>query len=1012
MPDRKILGPSLAGFVWPAGALPSFGWWVFDCDRMPRGDLLDVVSQARPTIQAHLLPVGLARRKALGWPARLQVKRVQIINRAREALAEGGLEGADLLLRSMDLAVPGLGLGLSWAHQGVDAIVRDRVEQAAVQAEVRLGGEAGVEKESAAAELAEMIAAVAHPEVPGMVVVEDLHLMGPDLAQFLTRVAQRRDGQPVLVLGTAWPEGHNNPVYDRWRRSTDIGGNLELVAMPDLRPADLVQIVRRHAPITDDPTAARVVARYPNPLALQLFLNLRDTQDQISETGGCLHCSAEELLALPYTIRELYELRWAELPEAVRTALTYTAGTLPAGNYTWSYTPEVVTGAVLRADLSEDATGIRSALSAAVAPLGWTVGDDVTGHRFRESILGEIASAPDHLSKSQRARLQTATHDVLEEVIDEHRGTSYFIEPGTEQFHAASWLTELTPAGPLHSQAEAVAAITVARALASAHKPAAAAAILQEREWAAPLDADHPNTLTVRGNLASWLGQAGRVDDAVATLEQLLSDRLRVLGPDHPHTLTTRSHLAFWLRVVGRVDEATASSEQLLNDRLRVLGPDHPDTLITRGAVAACHGESGRLETAIAEQQQLLPDLLRVLGPDHPDTLTSRSNLATLYAEAGRLDDADAEFQRTIADRERILGFQHPDTLGTRSRLASCLRAAGRRDDAVAQFQQLLTDQLRVLGPDHPDTLISRSHLAACHGDAGRVQDAIAAFQQLLPDQLRVLSPDHPDTFVTRNNLATYLHAAGRFDAAGAEFQQLLSDRLRVLGADHPATLLTRNNLAMCQSDAGRFDAAIRELQLLLTDQLRVLGYDHPATFVTRNNLAGCWGEIGQVDRAITELQELLADELRVLGPDHLTTLAARSNLAYWLIDAERFDAAGAQLQQLLIDRVRVLGPHNPDTYRTRMNLATCRGEAGQVNRALDEFQQLLTDQLRVLGPDHPQTFTTRNNLAVCRGRTGQVDAAIAEFQQLLTDQLRVLGHDHPDTVLTRRNLTNLLRES
>lgn len=29
-------------------------------------------------------------------------------------------------------------------------------------------------------------------------------------------------------------------------------------------------------------------------------------------------------------------------------------------------------------------------------------------------------------------------------------------------------------------------------------------------------------------------------------MEELLTDRLRVLGPDHPHTLTTRHMLASW----------------------------------------------------------------------------------------------------------------------------------------------------------------------------------------------------------------------------------------------------------------------------------------------------------------------------------------------------------------------------------------------------------------------------------------------------------------------------------
>jgi hypothetical protein len=32
----------------------------------------------------------------------------------------------------------------------------------------------------------------------------------------------------------------------------------------------------------------------------------------------------------------------------------------------------------------------------------------------------------------------------------------------------------------------------------------------------------------------------------ISTMQDLLDDRLRVLGPDHPHTLNTRHNFAHW----------------------------------------------------------------------------------------------------------------------------------------------------------------------------------------------------------------------------------------------------------------------------------------------------------------------------------------------------------------------------------------------------------------------------------------------------------------------------------
>ena len=71
-------------------------------------------------------------------------------------------------------------------------------------------------------------------------------------------------------------------------------------------------------------------------------------------------------------------------------------------------------------------------------------------------------------------------------------------------------------------------------------------------------------------------GRRREAAGAAAALEELLTDRLRVLGPDHPETLTTRNNLAHWRGDAGDAAGATAALEDLLTDRLRVLGPATP----------------------------------------------------------------------------------------------------------------------------------------------------------------------------------------------------------------------------------------------------------------------------------------------------------------------------------------------------------------------------------------------------------------------------------------------------
>jgi hypothetical protein len=133
MRTRKRLGPPVPGFVGPADGLPSFAWWVFDCGRMPNGDLLDVIARAGPALRAHLLAVRLAWRDATGWPTRVRAQQQQIIAHARETFTEGGLEAVDQLLATLNLSIPGLGLGLSWLKQAAAGYAVSQEEIAALR---------------------------------------------------------------------------------------------------------------------------------------------------------------------------------------------------------------------------------------------------------------------------------------------------------------------------------------------------------------------------------------------------------------------------------------------------------------------------------------------------------------------------------------------------------------------------------------------------------------------------------------------------------------------------------------------------------------------------------------------------------------------------------------------------------------------------------------------------------------------------------------------------------------
>ena len=89
----------------------------------------------------------------------------------------------------------------------------------------------------------------------------------------------------------------------------------------------------------------------------------------------------------------------------------------------------------------------------------------------------------------------------------------------------------------------------------------------------------------------NYLGDSAARSILIA--EPLLADEERVLGADHPDTLTTRGNLAAAYRAAGRKAEATTLLEQNLADLERVLGADHPATLSTRNTLANAYQDGG-----------------------------------------------------------------------------------------------------------------------------------------------------------------------------------------------------------------------------------------------------------------------------------------------------------------------------------------------------------------------------------------------------------------------------------
>ena len=131
-------------------------------------------------------------------------------------------------------------------------------------------------------------------------------------------------------------------------------------------------------------------------------------------------------------------------------------------------------------------------------------------------------------------------------------------------------------------------------------------------------------------NLAVIYVEQGRFELAEPLFKQVVASEAKTHEKDDPRRLKTLHNYAGQLQRLEKLDEAEATLNEVLDLRRQVLGPEHIDTLATLGELAAVYQLQGRYDEAEHLRLQTLDVNRRVLGGEHPETLKTISNLAAL----------------------------------------------------------------------------------------------------------------------------------------------------------------------------------------------------------------------------------------------------------------------------------------------------------------------------------------------------------------------------------------------
>ena len=598
MAGRKVVAPRIDGFVWPAGALPTFGWWGLSCERLATGSSQDVVSVMRSQLEAHALPLAMARRQVEDLKDKTRRLAGEAVDEVRSAFIDEGLSAAFDALKQRHISIPFGSTLVKWGFKGMDASWRRIQELSRLKRDFLLGEQGRSMQRTASHQLADMLISLSHRDLPTVIAIEDMHLMGRELPAFLDVVSSRRSS-PILMVGTVWPEGENNGVYRRWLNKAQSSGTVQYVKSPILGVDDLSRMIREEAPRTSKADLQQVAGRLNNPYLIRLWLTERRTQEHIESHDGAV-VLADENIRLPEDVVVVLKARWDELDDAVRTGLLYAAAISPdTDGCACRFVSEVVVGVVNRRepDAHYDA---RMGLRRAIEKLCWCRSEQGIDF-FAEPLLVEYlrSKADSYFGKEGWRQLRLLTQDALAEWIC--RRIDGVDLPLTEvSMFVCQWFLSM-------DDGERAGALVIARAAAQWRLAQnadscdeAGDAVERGKKTLAALLVENPlpekTMLNVRATVAGYVLQCGEVKDALNRYDTLLPAFERVFGIHHPRTMLVRYGRAKAMVGVGRLEDSAVELKSLLDDQSAALGGGHPDSWATRSKLVELLNRLGRTE--------------------------------------------------------------------------------------------------------------------------------------------------------------------------------------------------------------------------------------------------------------------------------------------------------------------------------------------------------------------------------------------------------------------------------
>jgi len=278
-------------------------------------------------------------------------------------------------------------------------------------------------------------------------------------------------------------------------------------------------------------------------------------------------------------------------------------------------------------------------------------------------------------------------------------------------------------------------------------------------------------------DVASALQQKGKYDLAVKTLKRALKVYRDAYGDSHLAVSRTVDDIASLYITMGDYTKASAILQEVVKLKAATIGMRSEEVALSLSTLATCHEYAGQYSKAMRILRKTYSIHSDISGESGDKAILTLERIALIYQATGHIKKAATAYLGILRGRERTHGESHPIVADTYFHLGFALRESGQPDKAFQCMKQALNIYVGEGKDMHDVGMIAEvmHELAIIHKANDNTADAIKTFKQEIAVRRKLGQPEYPIIARSLNHLGVAEFKNKNNNAALSHFMEALS---------------------------------------------------------------------------------------------------------------------------------------------------------------------------------------------------------------------------------------------